>query len=76
MCISLTRELEAYVQHRASTGGFSSPDEVVREAVRRMMLDEGHEAAVLEGLRSEQSPLTREELDEIRKLAIHGRGAR
>jgi putative addiction module CopG family antidote len=76
MSISLTPELEAYVQRRAGAGGFSSPDEVVREALRRMMVDEAHEAAVLEGLRSQQSPLTRDELDEIRKLAIHGRGAR
>ena len=76
MSISLTPELEAYIQRRANTGGFSSPDEVVREALRRMMVDEGHETAVLQGLRSEQSPLTRDDLDEIRKLATHGRAAR
>ena len=76
MSISLTPELEAYVRQRANTSGFSSPDEVAQEAVRRMMVDERHEAAVLEGVRSEQSPLTREELDEVRKLATDGRGAR
>ena len=42
---------------------------------RIVVTDDGHEAAVLEGLRSEQAPLTRGELDEIRKLAMHGRGA-
>jgi putative addiction module CopG family antidote len=68
MSISLTPELEAYVQLRANAGGFASPDDVVREALRRMIVDEGHEGAVLEGLRSETSPLTRDELDEIRKL--------
>jgi Arc/MetJ-type ribon-helix-helix transcriptional regulator len=66
--------LEAYVQQRANAGGFASPDEVVREALRRMMVDEGHEDAVLDGLRSETSPLIRDELDEIRKLATNGRG--
>jgi putative addiction module CopG family antidote len=76
MSISLTPELEAYVRKRTGVGGFNSPDEVVQEALRRMMADERHEAAVLEGLRAEQSPLTRGELDEIRKLATHVGGAR
>jgi putative addiction module CopG family antidote len=67
MSISLTPELEAYVRQRANSGGFSSPDDVVREAVRRMMADERHEAAVLDGLRGQQSPLSRAELDEVRK---------
>jgi putative addiction module CopG family antidote len=75
MSISLTPELEAYVQQRANAGGFNSPDEVVREAVRRMMMNERHEADVVEGLRGKQSPLTRAELDDVRKLARHGRSA-
>jgi putative addiction module CopG family antidote len=70
MSISLTPELEAYVQQRAEADGFSSPEEFVREALRRMMAEERrHEAAVLDGLRNERGPLTREELDEVRKLA-------
>jgi putative addiction module CopG family antidote len=75
--ISLTPELEAYVQQRANADGFSSPDEFVREALRRMMDEERrHEAAVLEGLRADRAPLTRDELDEIRRLATGGRNAR
>jgi putative addiction module CopG family antidote len=77
MSISLTPELEAYVQKRANADGFTSPDEFVREALRRMMAEEQrHEAAVLEGLRSPQAPLTGGELNEIRKLATGGRNAR
>jgi putative addiction module CopG family antidote len=77
MSISLTPELEAYVQQRANADGFSSPDEFVREALRRMMDEERrHEAAVLEGLRAERAALKRDELDEIRKLATSGRNTR
>jgi putative addiction module CopG family antidote len=76
MSISLTPELEAYVRQRANAGGFACPEEVVREALRRMMEEERHEATVLEGLRSEQSPLTRDDLNEVRESATHGRPAR
>jgi len=35
-----------------------------------MMVEEAqHEAAVVEGLRDEQSPLTQADMDEVRKLA-------
>ena len=72
MSISLPPELQDYVERRARTYG--SPDEVVEEAVRRMMAEEAqHEAAVLEGLASELAPLTQDELDQIRKLAKGGR---
>jgi Arc/MetJ-type ribon-helix-helix transcriptional regulator len=77
MSISLTPELEAYVQQRATADGFSSPEEFVREALRQMMAEESrHETAVLDGLRGERAPLTRDELDEVRKLATRGPGAR
>jgi putative addiction module CopG family antidote len=77
MSISLTPELEAYVRQRADAGGFRSPDEFVREALRRMMAEEQrHESAVVDGLRAEQAPLTRQELDDVRKLVIRGGSAR
>jgi Arc/MetJ-type ribon-helix-helix transcriptional regulator len=59
---------------KAVAGSYGSPDEVVGEAIRRMMAEEErHEAAVVEGLRSGQSPLTRDEMDEVRRLARLGR---
>jgi len=73
MSISLTPELEAYARRQADAGGFTSAEEFVREALRRMILEERrHEAAVSDGLRSERGPLTREELDGVRKLATGG----
>jgi len=75
MSITLTPDLEAYVEKRAHSGGYASPDEVVQEAIRRMMAEEQrHEAAVMEGLRDQVSPLTAADLQEVRKLAKRGRG--
>ena len=37
--ISLTPELEAYVQRKLASGLYSSASEVVREALRRMFTD-------------------------------------
>jgi len=77
MSIILTPELDAFVQQRANAGGFNSPDEFVREALRRMMAEEQrHEAAVVDGLRAERAPLTRAELNDVRKLATRAGGAR
>ena len=74
MSISLTPELQAYVERRAVIGVYASPDEVVGEAIRRMMAEEErHEAAVVEGLADAQAPLAQNELDEVRKLARRGR---
>ena len=74
MSITLTPDLEAYVEKRAHSGGYASP-EVVQEAIRRMMAEEQrHEAAVMEGLRDQVSPLTAADLQEVRKLAKRGRG--
>jgi len=77
MSIILTPELDALVQQRANAGGFNSPDEFVREALRRMMAEEQrHEAAVVDGLRAERALLTRAELNDVRKLATRAGGAR
>jgi putative addiction module CopG family antidote len=74
MSISLPPELQAYVESRTLAGSYATPEEVVGEAVRRMMVEEArHEAAVVEGLRDEQSPLTQANMDEVRKLARRGR---
>jgi Arc/MetJ-type ribon-helix-helix transcriptional regulator len=60
--------MAAYVQQRADAGGFNSPDEVVHEALRRMMLEEQNQKAAGESL-----PLTQAELAQIRKLATRAR---
>jgi len=76
MSITLTPELEAFVQERARSGNYGSTDEVVQEAVRRMMAeDRSHEEAVLEGLRSQIAPLTSTELADIRRRVTRERGA-
>jgi len=76
MSITLTPELEAYVEACTRSGAYGSRDEVVREAVRRMMAEErSHEDAVLEGLRDEIAPLTDKELTGVRTLVRRERGA-
>jgi len=63
----------SHVQQQADAAGFSSPEEFVRETLRRMMAEEQrHQLAVVDGLRGEP----RDELDDIRKLATSCRGAR
>ena len=77
MSISLTPELEAYVQWQADAAEFSSPEEFVRETLRRMMAEEQrHESAVVDGLRGERARLNREKFDDIRNLATRGSGVR
>ncbi|MGO8701398.1 MAG: type II toxin-antitoxin system ParD family antitoxin [Limisphaerales bacterium] len=73
MSITLTAEMAAYVQQRATAGGFNSPDEVVHEALRRMMLQEHSEKAAGGGASGESLPLTPAELAKIRKLAPRAR---
>jgi Arc/MetJ-type ribon-helix-helix transcriptional regulator len=73
MNITLTAEMAAYVQQRANAGGFSSPDEVVHEAIRRMMLEDHNERAVGGGSGGESLPLTQSELEQIRKIATRAR---
>lgn len=76
MSITLTPDLEAYVQACARSGAYASVEEVVQEALRRMMdEDRSHEDAVVDGLRSEISPLTAGELADIRSLAKRERRA-
>jgi Arc/MetJ-type ribon-helix-helix transcriptional regulator len=73
MSITLTEEMAAYVQQRVSAGGFNSPDEVVHEALRRMMLEEHNERTAGGGSGGESLPLTEAELEQIRKIATRAR---
>jgi Arc/MetJ-type ribon-helix-helix transcriptional regulator len=73
MNITLTAEMAAYVQQRMSADGFNSPDEVVHEALRRMMAEDHDARAAGGGARGESLDLTESELEQIRKLATRNR---
>jgi antitoxin ParD1/3/4 len=73
MNISLPDPLKRFVDHQIAEGRYSSVSEYIRELIRE---DEKHkaqerlEALLLEGLESEESALTREDLADIRKQAL------
>jgi antitoxin ParD1/3/4 len=73
MNISLPDPLKRFVDHQIAEGRYSSVSEYIRELIRE---DEKHkaqerlEALLLEGLESEESELTREDLADIRKQAL------
>ena len=73
MNISLPDPLKRFVDHQIAEGRYSSVSEYIRELIRE---DEKHkaqerlEALLLEGLESEESELTREDLAGIRKEAL------
>jgi len=69
MEITLPPDLEAYVDQRVRGGAFVSATELIEEAVRRKMEEDSWmEQKVLEAEQSELSPLTREELQSVRRL--------
>ena len=73
MNISLPDPLKEFVDHQIAEGRYSSVSEYIRELIRE---DEKHkaeerlEALLLEGLESDESELTRKDLDDIRKEAV------
>jgi len=77
MDVSLPSDLTDYVQAQVRGGAFASPSEVIQEAVRRKMEDDGWaEHKVLEAEESELSPLTSEDLLSVRNLIRQSRGSR
>ncbi|HUO10331.1 MAG TPA: type II toxin-antitoxin system ParD family antitoxin [Phycisphaerae bacterium] len=62
MKISLTKELEKYVQHEVESGRYGSSDEMIRAALRLMMEEE----AELESIRAG--------IDESREQFRQGKG--
>jgi Arc/MetJ-type ribon-helix-helix transcriptional regulator len=77
MEITLPPDLEAYVDQRVRGGAFVSVTEFIQEAVRRKMEnDSWMEQKVLEAERSELSPLTREDLQSVRRLIGQPRATR
>ena len=74
MTITLPPRMDEVVARRARAAGFSTPDEFVSDSMERILAEDAqHEVAVLEGLRSEISPLTREDLDSVRSIARQAR---
>ena len=74
MTVTLPPRMDEVVARRARAAGFSTPDEFVSDSMERILAEDArHEAAVLEGLHSEVSPLTREDLDSVRGIARQAR---
>jgi Arc/MetJ-type ribon-helix-helix transcriptional regulator len=65
--------MAAYVQQQVRAGGYHSPDEVVHEAMRRMMLEDHNKRVAGGGSGGESLPLTEAELEQIRKIATRTR---
>ena len=77
MDIVLPPDLEAYVQERVRSGAFASSKELIQEALRRKMEEDSWlEQKVLEAEEFELSPLTREDLQSVRRLIRQPRAVR
>ena len=73
MNISLPDPLKEFVDDQIAQGRYSSVSEYIRELIRddeKRKAQERLEALLLEGLESEETELTREDLDDIRKEAL------
>lgn len=73
MNISLPEPLKKFVDYQIAEGRYSSVSEYIRELIRddEKRKAEGRlEALLLEGLESEESELTRQDFEAIRKEAM------
>jgi antitoxin ParD1/3/4 len=73
MNISLPDPLKEFVDGQIAGGRYSSVSEYIRELIRddeKRKAQERFEALLLEGLESEETELTRSDLDDIRKEAL------
>lgn len=73
MNISLPDPLKEFVDHQIAEGRYSSVSEYIRELIRddeKRRAEQRLEALLLEGLESEESELTRQDFDDIRKQAL------
>jgi len=74
MNVTLSPELEAYIEQSVRDGAFASASEFVEAAARRQMQEEAwFEQKVMEGLKGPVTPLTREDLDSVRDIARKAR---
>jgi putative addiction module CopG family antidote len=77
MDITLPPDLESYVDQSVRRGAFTSANELIQEAVRRKMEEDAWmEQKVMEAEESELSPLTREDLESVRRLIRQPRATR
>ena len=73
MNISLPDPLKEFVDHQIAEGRYSSVSEYFRELIRvdeKRKAEQRLEALLLEGLESDESELTRQDFDDIRKEAL------
>lgn len=74
MIVTLTKELESLVRSKVRSGRYADASDVMRDALRRLEMDEDYEspaleAALLEGVRSPHRPYNKATLTRIRKAA-------
>jgi antitoxin ParD1/3/4 len=73
MNISLPDPLKDFVDHQIADGRYSSVSEYIRELIRgdeKRRAEERLETLLLEGLESEESELTKQDFEDIRKEAL------
>lgn len=73
MNISLPDPLKDFVDNQIAEGRYSSVSEYIRELIRddeKRKAQQRLEALLLEGLKSEQTELTRQDFEDIRKQAL------
>lgn len=77
MKVELTPETEAYIEQSVQSGAFASASEFVEAAARRQMQEEAwFEQRVLEGLKGPVTPLTRDDLNEVRNIVRKARAGK
>lgn len=73
MNISLPDPLKEFVDHQIAEGRYSSVSEYIRELIRddeKRRAEARLGALLLEGLESEESELTRQDFEDVRKAAL------
>ena len=73
MNISLPDPLKEFVDHQIADGRYSSVSEYIRELIRddeKRKAQDRLERLLLEGLESEESELTRQDLEFVRKSGL------
>lgn len=77
MDITLPSDLKNYVDRSVSRGAFTSANELIQEALRRKMEEDAWmEQKVLEAEKTELTPLTRDDLESVRRLIRQPRATR
>ena len=74
MIVTLTKELESLVDEKVRSGRYADASDVVRDALRRMEVEDewespALEAALLEGVRGPHRPYDKTTLTRVREAA-------